>query len=66
MFGTERTKGLHAFIKKLAPEKLLLLKENFEYMYNLLRKPEDPVHKIEIDKDYLQLLDDIIDKISWL
>lgn len=44
-------KALHAFIKKLAPEKLTLLKENFEYMYTLLRKPEDPVHKIEIDKD---------------
>ncbi len=44
-------KALHAFIKKLAPEKLTLLKENFEHMYKLLRKPEDPVHKIEIDKD---------------
>jgi len=44
-------KALHAFIKKLAPEKLILLKDNFEYMYKLLRKPEDPVHKIEIDKD---------------
>ena len=44
-------KALNAFIKKLAPEKLILLKDNFEYMYNLLRKPEDPVHKIEIDKD---------------
>lgn len=44
-------KALHAFIKKLAPEKLALLKDNFEYMYKLLRKPEDPVHKVEIDKD---------------
>lgn len=44
-------KALNAFIKKLAPEKLALLKDNFEYMYTLLRKPEDPVHKIEIDKD---------------
>jgi DNA sulfur modification protein DndD len=47
----EAQKALNAFIKKLAPEKLALLKENFEYMYTLLRKPEDPVHKIEIDKD---------------
>ncbi len=44
-------KALHAFIKRLAPEKLSLLKENFEDMYKLLRRPEDPVHKVEIDKD---------------
>jgi len=49
-------KALHAFIKKLAPEKLSLLKDNFEYMYTLLRKNEDPVHKIEIDKDTWRII----------
>jgi DNA sulfur modification protein DndD len=44
-------RALQTFIKRLAPEKLALLKEHFEHMYNLLKKPEDPVHKIEIDKD---------------
>lgn len=49
-------KALEAFIKKLAPEKLSLLKENFEQMYALLRKPEDPIHRIEIDKDTWRII----------
>jgi DNA sulfur modification protein DndD len=49
-------KALNVFIKKLAPEKLSLLKDKFEYMYHLLRKPEDPVHKIEIDKDTWRII----------
>ncbi len=49
-------KALHAFIKKLAPEKLSLLKDNFEYMYHLLRKSEDPVHRIEIDRDTWRII----------
>lgn len=34
---------LDDFIHLLAPEKLEVLKSNFEHMYGLLKKPEDPV-----------------------
>lgn len=43
--------ALQAFIKRLAPEKLVLLKRHFEDMYGRLRKPEDPAKKVEIDRD---------------
>ncbi len=48
----QRTQSaLQTFIKKLAPEKLVLLRQHFEKMYGRLRKPEDPARKVEIDQD---------------
>jgi DNA sulfur modification protein DndD len=43
--------ALQIFAKRLAPEKLGLLKKYFEEMYTRLRKPEDPARRVEIDRD---------------
>lgn len=47
---------LDDFIRRLAPEKLVILKEHFKDMYGRLRKPEDPVHSIDIDPDTWQIV----------
>ena len=43
--------ALDEFIKRLAPEKLTVLEERMKEMYGRLRKPEDPVHSIQVDAD---------------
>jgi DNA sulfur modification protein DndD len=40
---------LDDFIKKLAPEKIQALEKHFRFMYDRLRKPEDPVASIVVD-----------------
>lgn len=47
----EARKVLDEFIRKLAPEKLNLLRDNFKLMYWKLRKADDPVHEVTIDHD---------------
>jgi DNA sulfur modification protein DndD len=47
---------LDVFIKKLAPEKLRILRDRFEDMYKRLRKAEDPVNAIEIDPDTWKII----------
>lgn len=47
---------LDAFIHELAPEKLAVLKDHFDYMYGLLRKPEDPVCSVDIDPNTWQVV----------
>ncbi len=47
----EARRVLDAFIRKLAPEKLRSLRDHFDEMYTRLRKPEDPVHSVEIDPE---------------
>lgn len=47
---------LDDFIRKLAPEKLSILKRHFETMYKKLCKPEDPVHSIDIDPETWQVI----------
>jgi len=47
---------LDQFIKRLAPEKLALLRRHMEDMYGRLRKPEDPVHRIDIDPETWQVI----------
>lgn len=51
---------LDDFIRKLAPEKLTILKNHFVEMYGRLCKPEDPMRSINIDPGTWQiiLLDD--------
>jgi DNA sulfur modification protein DndD len=47
---------LDDFIHKLAPEKLNILKNHFEEMYNRLRKPEDPFRTVKIDSNTWQVI----------
>ncbi len=47
---------LDDFIRKLAPEKLSVLKNHFENMYGRLRKPEDPVRSVDIDPNTWQII----------
>lgn len=47
---------LDEFIKRLAPEKLALLREHMDDMYRRLQKPEDPVKQIEIDAQTWQII----------
>ncbi len=47
---------LDDFIRRLAPEKLAILKGHFEDMYGRLRKPEDPVRSIDIDPGTWQVM----------
>jgi DNA sulfur modification protein DndD len=47
---------LDEFIKRLAPEKLNLLREYMNEMYTLLRKQEDPVRAIEVDPETWQVI----------
>jgi DNA sulfur modification protein DndD len=47
---------LDEFIKRLAPEKLAILRQHMDEMYKRLRKPEDPVKQIEIDAETWQVI----------
>lgn len=47
---------LDEFIKRLAPEKLALLRQYMEEMYWRLRKPEDPVCSIEVDPETWEII----------
>lgn len=47
---------LDELIKRLAPEKLALLRHHMDDMYGRLRKPEDPVKSIEIDRETWQVI----------
>lgn len=47
---------LDELIKRLAPEKLALLRHHMDDMYGRLRKPEDPVRSIEIDRETWQVI----------
>ena len=47
---------LDEFIKRLAIQKLEILKNNFEDMYNRLRRSDDPVRAIEIDHETWQII----------
>ncbi|MBA7669813.1 hypothetical protein ES703_77947 [subsurface metagenome] len=47
---------LDDFIRKLAPEKLSILKDYFQDMYARLRKPEDPVRSVDIDPNTWQVI----------
>ncbi len=47
---------LDDFIRKLAPEKLTILKNHFVEMYRRLCKPEDPTRSINIDPDTWQII----------
>jgi len=47
---------LDAFIRKLAPEKLRILRDRFEEMYRRLAKDEDPVRAIDIDPATWQII----------
>jgi DNA sulfur modification protein DndD len=47
---------LDEFIKRLAPEKLALLRDHMDEMYNTIKKPEDPARDIEIDPETWQVV----------
>jgi len=49
-------RALDAFIRRLAPEKLSLLRHYMSEMYERLRKPEDPVRSVEIDPQTWQVI----------
>lgn len=54
--GQETRRTLDDFVKRLAPEKLELLRRYMEEMYYRLRKPADPVRDIDIDPDTWQVV----------
>jgi len=47
---------LDEFIRKLAPEKLHLLKNSFSTIYEKLMRYEDPVSEIDIDEESWQII----------
>jgi len=53
--GRKAQHVLDDFIHKLAPEKLAILEAHFRDMYARLRKPEDPVHRVDIDPETWQV-----------
>ena len=52
----EARRTLDVFIKRLAPEKLAILKKHFEEMYGRLRRAENPVYGIDIDRETWQII----------
>ena len=53
--GRKAQRVLDDFIHKLAPEKLSILKQHFTEMYARLRKPEDPVQRVDINPETWQV-----------
>lgn len=53
--GRKAQHVLDDFIRKLAPEKLSILKRHLSDMYARLRKPEDPVQRVDIDPETWQV-----------
>jgi DNA sulfur modification protein DndD len=52
----EARSALDVFIKKLGAEKLRLLRDRFGEMYGRLRKPEDPIKSVAIDRETWQII----------
>jgi DNA sulfur modification protein DndD len=52
----EARRTLDVFIKRLAPAKLAILKKHFEEMYGRLRRAENPVYGIDIDRETWQII----------
>jgi DNA sulfur modification protein DndD len=53
--GRKAQHVLDDLIRRLAPDKLAILRHRFSDMYDRLRKPEDPVRQVEIDPDTWQV-----------